>query len=1436
MRITVRRPAAAPRSPLMLERPRRNLEAQPPSSLQPLRAAIVVGPARNVLRLLLATTLVLSTLAVAFATSATPADAAITHEFLKPLSDQLEMGVPADCAGEPVPPCIPGPLSGVSALTVDSGHLWVAERIQAGRKLGASRVDSFDAAAGGFLPPQLDEEGGVSELDVGIAVGHPAAEQNVYVAAARERQNVVAVFGPSGKLQPEGVWSGANTPNKTFGSTGVSSIVGVALDGSASLETHGDVYVAARLSSRSECEHGEAQCVVDVFSGEAGGKEPAQVLGQIKGPETPCVAGPGQEACVNPLKHAPCKKEGESEEGESEKGCVLLFALPTGVAVSPVNGDVLVADGDREGCERGEAKCGVDVFEPVAGMPGVYNFLFAIKGAPGEPFKDIGPMAIDGEGDVYVVEKQADIVEQFDAAGKYLSRLTGTPEGPFKGLESVAADPASGNVYVGDFDQVLKTGAVDAFGPSRVVPDVTTSGGEARVSVVSGEGKVEATLKGTVNPLGEGAATCTFVWGATPGFGQTAPCDAGVPEGNAAVPVKATITAGLAPDTSYTFRLQATNENGTNPGEDSDDRQLLTPGPGVHSESVSGLASTSAKLNALIDPNKAPTIYYFQYGRSAAYEAQAPAAPGALGEGKGDVQVAPQHIQDLLPGTIYHYRVVAVSVLSIEGSPTAVTFAGPDQTFTTQGAAGGPPLPDGRRWELVSPPDKHGALLQMPGEAAVIQAAGAGGAIAYTATLPTEAAVKGYVFLNVPVLASRGAGGWSSQDISLAHPSATGIPIGTGPEYRFFSEDLSLALVEPLGEFTSLAPEVFPPDTERGPYLRHDSTCAATPATCYQPLLTGAPGYADVPEGTKFGGEARFVGASGDLAHVILSSPVALTAPATGGNAQLYELSPGRPAGQQLQLLSAAAAEKGEVPQLGLENRIARHAVSQDGSRVVWSVGAHVFLSELARGETPLQLDLPQAQCEECGGEAGARFQLASADGSRVLFTDTERLTADAGKIPNEADLYECRIAEGACALSDLTPAPGHAKAADMQGAVIGSSEDATSVYFVANGVLGDGAEHGASAGNCEIVKGNVGQGTCNLYVAHEGATHWIATVAGEDYPDWTGKGGAALNRLTARVSPDGRFLAFMSQRSLTGYDNVDASPEAKGARDEEVFLYHATSPGVGTLACASCDPSGARPLGVEYAQISEGLVGGDEVWNHETWIAANVPGWTPYEQSRARYQPRYLSDSGRLFFDSNDALVAQDINRNQDVYQFEPAGVGDCSSASSTFSAPSGGCVALISSGVAAGESALLDASEGGDDVFFLTGERLTSKDVDTALDLYDAHVCSSTVPCFQEAEAPPPCTTAESCRAAPSTQPGIFGSPSSSTFSGQGNLTPTPPPPPSKPKLTAKQQLAKVLAACRKIYKKSKKRRAACERQAHKRYGAKKARKVNLNKAGNR
>ncbi len=245
------------------------------------------------------------------------------------------------------------------------------------------------------------------------------------------------------------------------------------------------------------------------------------------------------------------------------------------------------------------------------------------------------------------------------------------------------------------------------------------------------------------------------------------------------------------------------------------------------------------------------------------------------------------------------------------------------------------------------------------------------------------------------------------------------------------------------------------------------------------------------------------------------------------------------------------------------------------------------------------------------------------------------------------------------------------------------------------------------------------------------------------------------------------------------------------GSPDAEVYLYDSLE--TGRLACASCDPTGARPTGIPYNEA--GIA----------WAAANVPGEPRSFEGglTSLYQPRYLSDSGRLFFESADALVPQDVDGTEDVYEYEPAGIEspegrvECSESTSSGSEvfkpahefkvgnltgeEGAGCVALISSGTSSEPSSFLAASESGGDVFILTSSRLTSANPGGA-NVYDAHECTMQSPCISVPEQPPACATEASCKAPPTPQPLIYAAPPSATFSGPGNLTPPPPPPPAK------------------------------------------------------
>ncbi len=836
----------------------------------------------------------------------------------------------------------------------------------------------------------------------------------------------------------------------------------------------------------------------------------------------------------------------------------------------------------------------------------------------------------------------------------------------------------------------------------------------------------------------------------------------------------------------------------------------------VEEEAVSNVSASATTFFARIAPEDVPTTYYFQYGTDAGYGTDVPAPPGApLDPEEKEAEVA-LHVQGLLAGSVYHYRVVAVR----EPAPgSSETVYGPDQTFTTQVAGGELALPDGRMWEMVSPAQKQGASIEPfrseTAEEQITQAADDGDAISYLASIPTELQPPGYdAFMQV--LSRRTAAGWISEDIAVPHEKGIGAGIGQGKEFRFFSADLSRAVVQPFGSFdSSLSAEA----SEQTAFLRTDFAAGDAedpcPTSCYKPLVTGAPGFANVPPGTTFGTSAgvtcpraavcgpRFVGATPDTSHIVLEA----STPLADGEG-LYEWSGGKLTfiGQGL---------------FGGQGAIANeHAISDDGSRVVFSsYSRDLFMRDTAKGET---IALDAVQGGTGSGVGGARLLFVSPDGSKVLFKDEQRLTSDAGAAEGAADIYECQMVEEAgqlhCRLTDLTPISAGEPTEAL--GLLGASEDGSWIYFVANRALAAGAVHG----DCRNESGSV-KGECNLYVRHDGAVKLVAVLAGQDSSEWSGEEGSK-----AQVSSDGGWLAFMSQRQLTTNpvrDNLSGHP------DEEVYLYDAST---GRVVCASCDPTGARPSGTEYGPLRVDPAGYGELLGREQWLAASLPTWTRYEGGGAAlYHSRALVSGGRLFFNSDDALVPQDVDGTWDTYEYEPPGVGSCSTASSTYSARSEGCVGLISSGTSPVESLFVDASASGGDVFFWTAVQLSAQDYDTAADIYDAHECTSTSPCPPaQAQQPPPCETGDACKPAPTPQPAIYGAPSSATFSGAGNIVAASPPTAQvKPKksaaASARKKLTEALRACRG---KPRRRRASCERRARARYAPRHAK----TKKGNR
>ncbi|HEY2478021.1 MAG TPA: NHL repeat-containing protein [Solirubrobacterales bacterium] len=1046
-----------------------------------------------------------------------------------------------------------------------------------------------------------------------------------------------------------------------------------------------------------------------------------------------------------------------------------------GVAVdnSPTSaskGDLYVADIFSGVVDKFALNTVSEGYEYVCQLTGVGGGCTAVGGTPTEGFGEPTGVGVDSHGNVYVSSYTHEVIDEFGPAGEDIRQIKSSPGAQFQlGRPAQIAFDSSGDLYVQQFEgakAVLEypanlAGEVEPEGEPRQIDPGPASG----VAVDSSSDRVYVLHQGHVEEYG-------------PAGEDKGEFGAGVIGSGTGIGVN------VADGSIYVSDAEKSEVEVFGP--------FPVTAPTTVSTSVSEVSADTADLRAEINPNSLASTYRFEYGvgECAAVPdpcSSVPVAPVGIGSGHEPVAVS-QSIAGLAASTRYHYMVVAENSLG--------RTAGPERTFITQANGAGFTLSDGRGWELVSPADKHGAKLTLPSaaEGGISTAAAGGEALAYLSLGSIESFPEGNRALEPSqVLARHSGSGWTSKDITLPHTSATPISKGQGYEYRYFSPSLESAVVEPRDE-TLLSQQA----SARTLYLRENVT--SPPG--YKPLVTGKEGVANVPPGTNFsepcllqhyGCPLAFKGADGTLQHVVLQSAVPLVAGATPFS--LYEW-----AGGQLAPVSilpegeGGAVARGE---LGAGALGVRGAVSLDGSRVFWNPGTEgapgsaLYVRDGSVEET-LRLDQVQPGASGSGGESPV-FQGASADGSKVFFTDGQQLTTDANT--GGADLYECELTVNAaahlgCVLRDLTPNPASpSEGADVQGIVSAFGEAGNALYLVANGKLAPGARDGsctdASRAGPEV-RGEI----CNLYSLRRAGsggweTHLVAVLEGVDRPDWGQElehpgesfGGETEARyLSAAGSPDGRYLAFMSQGSPTGYDSRGSG---SGLPAEEVYLYDsAADGGEGEVICVSCNPTGARPASVKDASDRKLPLLFDplNLWEgHE--VAAILPDPIQSDLNYVAGQPRAVLDNGRVFFNTVDALTPGDSNGVWDPYGYEPTGVGSCGTAGPTTAttAAEGGCVGLMSSGIGSEESAFLDASESGDDVFFFTAAKLTQEDTDTSYDVYDAHICGAGWQCPPPAIGQPsPCSSSGSCRTVPPVPAETV--PGTSIASGSGNFKPKP------------------------------------------------------------
>jgi hypothetical protein len=689
----------------------------------------------------------------------------------------------------------------------------------------------------------------------------------------------------------------------------------------------------------------------------------------------------------------------------------------------------------------------------------------------------------------------------------------------------------------------------------------------------------------------------------------------------------------------------------------------LTPsafaaGPPVLGDSwASTVFSTTARLHAEVNPNGLFSTYRFEYITKAAHDANVAASKDPFA---GASRAPSQTDASIGSGTASVTVLQFVSALTpdttyryrVVAKNSGGTASGPTQAFATFPLSGGPLLPDERGWEMVSPIEKNGGQVDPPGTLAgggLIAAAAAGDAITYS-----SAASFGQAIGAPPAsqyVARRGGGGWTSENLDVAIFSGSYDVETEGVPYRLFSHDLTRGLLTSgkrcRGEAAEGCPVANPPLPGTDAPAGYRNYYLRE-AGGFQSLL----GASDIAftnvDPADF--DLTMAGATRDLSAIVLASCAALTQNATEA-----------PQGEACDH-AQPNLYRWSGGGLSLVNLLPAQSVGTPGGALaaptgaISADGARIYWRSLTSGNLYLREAGATKQVDADAGGGGS-FQAAAADGSVAYFTK---------------DGHLWRFLAGADAATDLTPVGGVV-------GVLEASAAGDRVYF---------------------------QDSDGLKVWRAGQTSTIAPgpeiAHAANFPPATG---------TARVSADGARLLFVSDESLTGYDNTDLDTKAP---DRQVFLY---DDGPKALICVSCNASGARPAGPSTIPA--------------TRANGSVAGSPPYK-------PRVLALEGRrVFFESEDALVIGDTNNVSDVYQWEAQGTGSCTRP--------GGCVALISSGRDAAGAIFADASAEGADAYFLTEESLVASDLGS-LDLYDARVGGG----FPVPSPPIPCT-GDSCQALP-------------------------------------------------------------------------------------
>lgn len=483
------------------------------------------------------------------------------------------------------------------------------------------------------------------------------------------------------------------------------------------------------------------------------GLQPGQIE-QLSPSGTPTASSPfgtgGQDifasVAVNPVTHDVYAYQVEFATPQGNKGTpkVSVFSstgvLGASFATANAQAGTLAADASGRLFLPNSISAAVQIFSPSGTLEG----SIACGACPGGPFVTPQAVAFGSSGELYVVDSDgAGRVLRFAPSGGTYVYSSTLQSGA--GAVAVAADVASGNVFVGDrvngkYHVVAYDSsgvAFDDFGAGLVSPaQIEDATGQlavnsithklylsdpegnnlwlfepigsipaptASVEAASPVGQVLVTLRGSVDPKAHMLTDCDFEYTDHADFlangfanADSAPCPALVGESG---PVSATVN-GLTPGTSYDYRLVVASFGGSGESGTQSFQTLPLLPPEATTGAASSVTKATATLAGTVNP-KGGTVSNcrFEYVTEAAFQSGGFAgatlktcSPTPTGNVANAVT---GKVTGLAPGTAYRFRVV---VTNNAGTTQAAdsSFATPAETCAENPALcppSEPPLP-----------------------------------------------------------------------------------------------------------------------------------------------------------------------------------------------------------------------------------------------------------------------------------------------------------------------------------------------------------------------------------------------------------------------------------------------------------------------------------------------------------------------------------------------------------------------------------------------------------------------------------------------------------------------------------------------------------------------------------------------------------------------